>query len=262
MGFLAKQRTKARTAAEQRASALSPEWGTEGMLQFAAVARAAACSLAAEKNLKSSSFRGNDAFGLGSAMRCSRRHRLMIALCRRARASPRRSARSRLAFAATATLLLAGCGGSSAPPPTSGAGGSGGTATQAGQTSQPAFDPPGASTPQAAALGFENATDNQDPSGVCQYITPHYLAEASHYVSAGAGASCTTIWSENFQKIGPPEVDPSTENPSVVSTTGSGSTVHVRINFGIPASAVAQLDDSTLPVEEIGGRWLVDAANT
>ena len=111
-------------------------------------------------------------------------------------------------------------------------------------------------------MGFENAMDNQDPSGVCQYITPHYLGEVAHYVNAGSGASCTKIWSEDFQDIGPPEVDPSTENPSVVSTTGSGTTFRVRINFGIPPSAVAQMDDSTLPVDRVGGRWLVDAANT
>jgi len=91
---------------------------------------------------------------------------------------------------------------------------------------------------------------------------PQYLAELAHTVGTTAGATCTTIWTENFQDIGPAEVEPSNEHPRVASTTGSGNTVYVRINFGVPAWAVAQLEDATVPVKRFGERRHVEAANT
>jgi hypothetical protein len=183
-----------------------------------------------------------------------------------ARSQRRCGATGAALLAVSVSLLLAGCGAaggqSTGTAGQSESGGPGGSASATSQSSAPAFDPSGSSTPQAAALAFENALENQEPSTICQYITPQYLAELAHAVDAAAGAACMAVWTENFQNIGPPEVEPSTEHLSVVSTTGSGNTVYVRINFGIPPSAVAQLEDSTVPVKRIGKRWLVAAANT
>jgi hypothetical protein len=69
MGLISKQRTKARTAPADHATNLSGEWVTEGMPHMAAIVRAAASSLAAGKDLKSSGFRGHDTLGIGSAIR-------------------------------------------------------------------------------------------------------------------------------------------------------------------------------------------------
>jgi hypothetical protein len=179
--------------------------------------------------------------------------------------SPRSCAPTAL-LAVSVSLLLAGCGAAggqrTGAAGQSGSGGPAGRAPATTKSTAPAFDPSGSSTPQAAALAFENALENRDPSTICEYVTPQYLAELAHAVGAAAGGTCVAIWTENFQNIGPPEVEPSTEHPSVVSTTGSGNTVYVRINFGIPPSEVAQLEDSTVPVKRIGERWLVEAANT
>ncbi len=105
-------------------------------------------------------------------------------------------------LAVSVALLLTGCGGSGSQstgaPGQSRLGGSGGSASATIQSSAPAFDPSGSSTPQTAALAFENADDNQDPSTICQYITTRYLAELAHAVGAAAGETCTTIWNEDF----------------------------------------------------------------
>lgn len=70
MGFLAKQRTKSRVAASTHPTRIpSEEWLTDGMPRLAAIVRAGASSIAAHANLRSSSLRGNDFLGIGSAMR-------------------------------------------------------------------------------------------------------------------------------------------------------------------------------------------------
>ena len=69
MGFIAKQKTKARTAGAEYTSTLPTPWEGEGMPRMSAIVRAAACSVASGKNLRSSGFRGRDTLGIGSAMR-------------------------------------------------------------------------------------------------------------------------------------------------------------------------------------------------
>ena len=64
MGFIAKQKTKARTADAEYISTLPAPWGSEGMPRMSAIVRAAACSVASCNNLRSSGFRGRDTLGI------------------------------------------------------------------------------------------------------------------------------------------------------------------------------------------------------
>ncbi len=69
MGLIAKQKTKARTAAAQYPTSLSTDWERNGLPHMAAIVRTAVCALSRRKNLRSSGFRGRDTLGIGSAMR-------------------------------------------------------------------------------------------------------------------------------------------------------------------------------------------------
>ena len=69
MGLIAKQKTKARTAAAQYPTSLSPDWERTGLPHMAAIVRAAVCAVSRRKKLTSSGFRGHDTLGIGSAMR-------------------------------------------------------------------------------------------------------------------------------------------------------------------------------------------------
>lgn len=70
MGFLAKQRTKSRVAVSAHPTSIpSDGWLTDGMPRLAAIVRAGASSIGARANLRSSSLRGSDFLGIGSAIR-------------------------------------------------------------------------------------------------------------------------------------------------------------------------------------------------
>ncbi len=70
MGFLAKQRTKSRVAASAHPTSIPGEaWLTDGLPRLAAIVRAGASSIGARADLRSSSLRGGDFLGIGSAIR-------------------------------------------------------------------------------------------------------------------------------------------------------------------------------------------------
>jgi hypothetical protein len=120
------------------------------------------------------------------------------------------------------------------------------------------FDPEGSSTPSEAAVAFENAIDNYNANGVCNVISPAYLAAVVKQIKASANESCVEIWTGVFKSDGPSPIPPSEEDPTVVSVEQSGSTAQVVIDYNIPPNSGATLANSTDALVLQNGVWLVN----
>jgi len=120
------------------------------------------------------------------------------------------------------------------------------------------FDPGGASTPSEAAVAFENAIDNYNANGVCNFISPAYLAAVVKEVKASSNESCVEIWTGVFKSDGPSPIPPSEEDPTAISVEQSGDTAQVVIDYNIPPNSGATLANSTDALVLQNGHWLVD----
>lgn len=163
-------------------------------------------------------------------------------------------------LACASSLVLVGCGAHPSPqashklaPLTVH---SAPTTTNSGPAAS-AFDPEGASTPSAAAVGFENAIKDRDGAGVCDFISPAYLAAAAEEQKDSPSEPCVKIWTGAFQSEGPSPTPLQDEHPSVVSVQQTGDSAQVVIDYNIPANEGFTLANDTDALVLQNGRWLV-----